>query len=130
MAVESEPAHWVVARDITMKRISLRAGVASFMMNGAAFWVIESLYKRGIDAGRLSTESLAEMRPGIFIGPVAAFLVFLWVRSASRKAIGPYQLDDEVSDRTKEPGFWWRSFWVPVLVGLIPYAVWIVIAAT
>lgn len=130
MAFVDEPSHWVEARDVAAKSISFRAGVASFLVNGAAFWIIELLYKRGIDAGRLPTESLAEMRPGIFIGPVAALLVFLWVRSASKKAIGPYELDAEVPDRTKAPGFWWRSFWVPVLVGLIPYAVWIVIAAT
>jgi len=121
----SESADWVEARDAAVKAVSFRAGIASFLTNAVAFGILERLYKHGIDTGSLTSQALDEMRPGIFIGPVVALAVYLWVRYESRVAIGTQSPGDEVSGRMKLPGFWWRSFWLPVLVGLIPYVGWI-----
>lgn len=125
MEPESEPADWVEARDAAVKSVSFRAGIASFLVNAAAFGILELLYKHEIDAGEMPSQALDEMRPGIFIGPVVALAVYLWVRYTSRVAIGTHSPGDDVPDRLKVPGFWWRSFWLPVLIGLIPYIGWI-----
>ncbi|HWU31617.1 MAG TPA: hypothetical protein VN108_02020 [Marmoricola sp.] len=126
-SVEGEPEEWVTARAEASKSVSLRAGAVSLLLNAVAFAVVEQLYTHDIAAGeRVGPDALAGLRHAIFTVPVVAIVVAIGARWATRNAIGLHEPGASVSDRIKAPKFWWRSLGLPVLVGLVPYLIWIV----
>ena len=78
----------------------------------------------------MGTDALAGLRHAIFTVPVIAILVAIGAGWATRNTIGVHEPGSSVPDRIKAPKFWWRSLWLPVLVGLVPYAIWIVTILT